>query len=324
MNRTLFFCIGLVAVFPIRHLHAKPTPKLECLEPVYEFGTVDGAKPVSHTFQIRNAGDAELLIRKIHAPCGCTSFLLSNKTLSPGSTLRIPVTVSLQGRKGPEEKSVYLETNVPSGKPFQLSLRGVVGSGIEIQPPMMTLRKNPKSTEVFAEVTIRDLAKKPLVFLEAKTTEGKLEISSTPLKDGDGFTLRAKPVANLLPGQQKDKIQIQIESGGVKNNLSVDALILLPAELIAAPSVLRLDTKAAAPLSRTIIVRSPGGINFQVDSVELPEEMMTSKIEAMGETSSRIVIGNIQPKRELDGKKLILRIGGSKPRVLEIPIFVTR
>jgi hypothetical protein len=94
--------------------------------------------------------------------------------------------------------------------------------------------------------------------------------------------------------------------------------------LIAAPSVLRLDTKAAAPLSRTIIVRSPGGINFQVDSVELPEEMMTSKIEAMGETSSRIVIGNIQPKRELDGKKLILRIGGSKPRVLEIPIVVTR
>jgi hypothetical protein len=52
--------------------------------------------------------------------------------------------------------------------------------------------------------------------------------------------------------------------------------------------------------------------------------MMTSKIEAMGETSSRIVIGNIQPKRELDGKKLILRIGGSKPRVLEIPIVVTR
>ena len=81
MNRTLFFCIGLVAVLPIWSLHAKPTPKLECLEPVYEFGTVDGAKPVSHTFQIRNAGDAELLIRKIHAPCGCTSFLLSNKTL---------------------------------------------------------------------------------------------------------------------------------------------------------------------------------------------------------------------------------------------------
>jgi hypothetical protein len=249
---------------------------------------------------------------------------LSNKTLPPGATLGIPVTVSLQGRKGSEEKSIYLETNDPSGKPFQLSLRGVVGSGIEIQPPMMTLRKNPKSTEVFAEVTIRDLAKKPLVFLEAKTTEGKLEISSNPLKDGDGFTLRAKPVANLLPGQQKDKIQIQIESGGVKNSLSVDALILLPAELIAAPSVLRLDTKAAAPLSRTIIVRSPGGINFQVDSVELPEEMMTSKIVVMSETSSRVVIGNIQPKRELDGKKLILRIGGSKPRVLEIPIVVTR
>lgn len=324
MNRPLFFFIGMVAIWPIWNLHAKPAPKLECLEPVYKFGTVDGSKPVSHTFQIRNAGNAELQIRKIHAPCGCTSFELPSKTLSPDETIGILVTVSLQGRKGQEEKSLFLETNEPSGMPFELSLRGVVGSGIEIQPPLMTLRKNPKSMEVFAEVTIRDLAKKPLAFLEAKSTEGKLEISSSPLKDGDGFVLRAKPLPNLMEGHQKDKIQIQVESSGKKTNLSVDALILIPTELIAAPSALRLDTTAASPLSRTIIVRSPGGMPFHIDSIDLPDELMTSKIEKMSGTSARVVIGNIYPKREFDGRKLILHIGGSKPRKIEIPIIVVR
>jgi len=324
MNRPLFFCVALASVLAGVDALAKPAPKLECLEPVYEFGSVDGAQPVSHTFQIRNAGNADLVIKKIDAPCGCTSYALSKDILPPGQSLGIPVTVSLQGRKGFEEKSLYLITNDPSGMPFQLSLRGNVGSEIEIQPPMMTLRKAPKSSEVFGEVKVRNPGKKPLTCLEAKSVEGKLEISMAPLPDGDGFTLRAKPVAGLAAGQQKDKIRIRLGGGGDKKELSIDALILLPTDLIAAPSVLRLDTKAPSPLSRTIIVRSPVGNDFTVESVELPEAAMTSSIERINGSSTRVVVDNIRPKLQLDGKKLILRIGGSKPRVLEIPVAVQR
>ncbi len=305
------------------HSRATASPKLECLEPVYEFGTVDGSTPVSHTFQIRNAGDSELVIRKIHAPCGCTAFQLANKTLPPGQSLGIPVTVSLKGRKGLQEKSVYLETNDPSSPSLQLMLRGVVGSGIEVQPPMLTLRKNPKTPEVFGEVTVRDLGKKPLRCLEAKPVEGKIEVVVTPLAGGEGFVLRATPAANLPPGQHKEKIQLRLE-GASQKDMTIDVLILLPADLIAAPSVLRLDSTAAAPLSRTIIVRSPGGIEFTVDSVEVPVDSMTARIERMNATSTRIVVGNIHPARELDGKKLILRMGGAKPRTLEIPLAVQR
>jgi hypothetical protein len=108
----------------------KSSPKLECDQTVYDFGTVNGGKAVSHTFQIRNAGNSELVIRKIHAPCRCTSFLLSNKTLPPGEMFSIPLTVSLGGRKGLQEKGVFLETNDPATPALQLTLRGVVGSGI--------------------------------------------------------------------------------------------------------------------------------------------------------------------------------------------------
>lgn len=316
--------MALASLFAGVDALAKPSPKLDCTNPFYEFGWVDGDKPVSHTFQIRNSGNADLVIKKIDAPCGCTSYALSKDILPPGFSLGIPVTVSLQGQKGFVEKSLYLVTNDPSGIPFQLSLRGTVGSEIEIQPPMMTLRKAPKSSEVFGEVTVRNPGKKPLACLEAKSTEGKLEISVSPLPDGDGFTLRAKPVAGLAPGQQKDKIRIRLEGGGDKKELSIDTLILLPTDLIAAPSVLRLDTKSVPPVSRTIIIRSPVGMEFSVESVDLPEASMTSSIERINGTSTRVVVGNIQPKRELDGRKLILRIGGGKPRSLEIPVAVQR
>ena len=323
MNRTFFFCAALALVLLAFVAEAKSSPKLECGQTVYDFGTVDGEKAVSHTFQIRNAGNSELVIRKIHAPCGCTSFLLSSKTLPPGETLSIPVTVSLSGRKGLQEKGVFLETNDPATPGLQLTLRGVVGSGIEVQPPMLTIRKSPKSSEVFGEVTVRDLAKKPLVCLEAKPSEGLLELVSKPLESGDGFLLRATPMANLAPGQHKEKIRVKLE-GSSQKEITIDVQILLPAEFIAAPSILRLDTKAAAPLSRTIILRSPAGNDFTVDSVEVPVETMTTRIERMDATSTRVVIGNIQPVSGLDGKKLVFRIGGAKPRAIEVPIAVPR
>lgn len=321
MNRTFFFC-AVLALAGI-NAHAKPSPKLECPQPVYDFGTVDGEKPVSHTFELRNAGDSDLVIRKIHAPCGCTSFLISNKILPPGDTLSLPVTVSLSGRKGLQEKGVFLETNDPATPGLQLTMRGVVGSGIEVLPPMLTIRKSPKSPEVFGEVTVRDLGKKPLACLEAKPGDGKIEVVTKPLEGGDGFVLRATPVAGLAPGQHREKIRLRLEGASPKE-MTVDVQILLAADLIAAPSIVRLDTKAAAPLSRTVILRSPAGSEFTVDAVDVPVETMTTRIERMNATSSRVVIGNIQPTRELDGKKLVFRIGGAKPRTLDVPIAVPR
>lgn len=323
MNRTFFFFAAWALALLAFSAEAKSSPKLECDQSVYDFGTVDGEKSVSHTFQIRNAGDSELVIRKIFAPCGCTSFLLSSKTLPPGETISIPVTVSLSGRKGLQEKGVFLETNDPVTPGLQLTLRGVVGSGIEVQPPMLTIRKSPKSTEVSGEVTVRDLGKKPLVCLEAKPSEGKVELASKPLESGDGFVLRATPAANLAPGQHKEKIRLKLE-GASQKEMTIDVQILLPADLITAPSVLRLDSKAASPMSRTIILRSPAGNAFTVDSVEVPVETMTTRIERMDATSTRVVIGNINPARELDGKKLVFSIGGGKPQTIEVPVSVPR
>ena len=51
---------------------------------------------------------------------------------------------------------------------------------------------------------------------------------------------------------------------------------------------------------------------------------MTTRIERMDATSTRVVIGNIQPVSGLDGKKLVFRIGGAKPRAIEVPIAVPR
>jgi hypothetical protein len=322
MNRTMFFSLALLLAAWVPSGIAS-APRLVCDEPLHDFGTVDGSAPASHTFTLRNEGDADLLIKKIHAPCGCTTFRLENKTLAPGSTLELPVTLSLAGRKGPQQKSLYLETNDPASPNLQLTMRGIVGNDLEITPPMLVLRQNAKSGAIEGEAKVRNTSGQPLACLEAKALEGKLEVVTSPLPDGSGFVIQAKAVSTLSPGQHREKIHLRLQ-GSQSGDKTLDALILKPVEFLIAPSVLRLDAKAASPLARTILVRSPNGKPFTVEAVEMPDPKMTSKIEPVSANTVRIVLGNITPEKSLDGKSLKVKIGGTDPKILTVPILVPR
>jgi len=320
MNRTLFFCLLGIVFLPWT---AHSTPKLVCKESVHEFGSVDGSKPAIHTFTIRNEGDSDLVIKKIHAPCGCTTFRLENKTLGPGTSLEIPVTLSLAGRKGPQQKSLYLETNDPVSPTLQLTMRGHVGSDLEIKPPMLVLRRDPKTGAISGEVRVIHSGNGYLQCLEAKSLAGKVDLATTPLPDGKGFTLRATAAASVSPGQHRETIQLRL-GGSSQSETTIDALILRPVEFLASPSVLRLDTTATAPISRTILVSSPDGTAFTVDSVETPDPRMAVKIQDAGKNRSRVVVSNIFPDRSLDGKTLRIRLGGVEPKILDVPIAISR
>jgi hypothetical protein len=320
MNRTIFF---VLAAWLVLGITASAAPRLVCTETVHDFGTVDGKSPASHTFTIRNEGDSDLVIKKIHAPCGCTTFKLQNKNLAPGETLEFPVTLSLSGRKGPQQKSVYLETNDPATRTLQLTMRGIVGTDLEITPPMLVLRHNQKTGVIEAEGRVTATSGRALACTEAVAEGGKLEITTSPLPDGNGFVLRATAKSGLAAGQHREKIRLRME-GGSTTETFVDALILKPVEFVLAPSVVRLDSKAAGPVARTLILRSPGGVAFRVEGVETPDSRMTARVESSGSAAARIVLENIPTEKTLDGKVLKIRIGGSEPKILEVPFVVAR
>src|SRR5271169_2246402 len=56
-------------------------PKIQLLDPIYDFGTVMSGPAVSHTFKVRNAGGADLVIDRVQTSCGCTAAEPSRKRL---------------------------------------------------------------------------------------------------------------------------------------------------------------------------------------------------------------------------------------------------
>ncbi len=106
-------------------------PKLVCDGRVHEFGKQLNTSVVSHTFTLENRGSAPLVIGKIRKGCGCTTTRIESRTIPPGESVDLDVSVDLKGRVGRQKKSVYLYTNDPTNRIVRLCMSGVAQPAIK-------------------------------------------------------------------------------------------------------------------------------------------------------------------------------------------------
>ena len=77
----------------------------------HDFGTVSEGDKLRHIFVVKNTGNAPLLINGAHASCGCTVAALKTKTVAPGGTGEIDVTVNTQGKVGHSQTTITVDSN---------------------------------------------------------------------------------------------------------------------------------------------------------------------------------------------------------------------
>ena len=102
-----------------------PAPQLVCEQPLYDFGQAANTGAVSHVFVIANRGTAPLTIDRIHACCGASAHVAEN-TVAAGSNTTLEITLSLQGRQGAVNKAVYVHSNDPQCRIYQLRMIGTI------------------------------------------------------------------------------------------------------------------------------------------------------------------------------------------------------
>ncbi|HEX7847420.1 MAG TPA: DUF1573 domain-containing protein [Chitinophagaceae bacterium] len=74
-------------------------------------GKVTDGKVVEVTFRFKNTGDKPLVFANVTAGCGCTVPEKPAKPYLPGEEGVIRATFDSKGRKGENNKSVYVESN---------------------------------------------------------------------------------------------------------------------------------------------------------------------------------------------------------------------
>jgi hypothetical protein len=81
----------------------------------FDFGVIIQGENVVHTFEVKNVGNADLVISAANASCGCTVPKFSKEPIAPGKSGKVEVAFASSGRSGKQMKTVTLLTNAQPG-----------------------------------------------------------------------------------------------------------------------------------------------------------------------------------------------------------------
>jgi hypothetical protein len=108
-------------------------PKAQVPETTYDFGEVFEDVKLTHTFTIKNIGDALLEIKDIDSDCACTAAD-SDRRIPPGGQGRITLTIAPYSVLRQFTKKTKVFFNDPEHPQVLLTLQGYGKPFIEIQP----------------------------------------------------------------------------------------------------------------------------------------------------------------------------------------------
>jgi hypothetical protein len=91
----------------------KGSPRISIAPESFDFGKALPGKTLRKEFTIRNFGDRDLVIDGVSTTCGCTAALPKEKTIPPGGSTPLAVTLETRSYSGRIERRVLVRSNDP-------------------------------------------------------------------------------------------------------------------------------------------------------------------------------------------------------------------
>ncbi len=125
--KKLFSLFLIVLAISVNGQNATPlspsvlTPELLVLKQVsHDFGKIQQGRPVTHLFEVSNAGAEPLRIENVQASCGCTTPEWSTEAIKPGGITTIKVGFNAAS-EGAFQKTVTILYNGSQTKTITIS-----------------------------------------------------------------------------------------------------------------------------------------------------------------------------------------------------------
>lgn len=299
---------------------APPAPSLVCDKPVYEFGERDNSEVVEHDFIIRNDGDLTLEIKKAKPSCGCTVANISLREVPPGESAVITAKLNLKGRDGKQHKTISVESNDPVQPNYKLTLTGTAIASITVSPRSIivpNIEAGVPRTNI-VRVTSRD--PEPLTITDIKTGHEKVTATVVPVEGENAVEIHVVTAADLPRGSTFGRLTAKTGNPN-KPLINIPFRYTVLGEIAVYPQEITMISQTQA-VTR-ILTLGPGKIKaFTVEGVDLPDESMTAKIQDLKNSRYRVVLSNIQPTMELNGKSITIHTTAAGMESVSIPFKV--
>lgn len=88
----------------------------------FDFGDIKPGSKVEHTFNLKNSGKRELIIRDVKSSCGCTAVSPSKNMIAANESVPLKVVFDSTGKSGRQNKTITVITNDPKNPTSMLRI----------------------------------------------------------------------------------------------------------------------------------------------------------------------------------------------------------
>ncbi len=289
-------------------------PKLELIDPTYDFGTVLNGPPVSHVFKFRNAGQAKLIIGQVLASCGCTAAKPTRTELGPGESSDIAVTLSTGALSGHSGHTVTIATNDPNHPMATLTMVGDVRLQVSATPADVDFGKVARGQTEVREVVLTALKQPGFEVGKISNSNPNIKAERAASATAEGGVALKVALAGTMPvGAFVDTLDVATNRvpvkiavyGTVTGPISVDppqvSFGIVP-HLGSAERIVRITNSSQRPLKLLGMASSNSSVGASVEPVTPGKEykvtVLLRKNTPDGQLRGQLVIKTDDPEQQ--------------------------
>ena len=160
------FCLGVFA----EETKEVSAPTLTIEQETITFAECESGTQIPAEFIFTNTGGADLVIQEIRATCDCTEAKAEPKTVKPGESGKILVTLDTAYRTGDLDKEIILKTNDPAHPETTLHLVGKVYQPLTFKPSPLFFDALMPGAEAIQDATLMNTGKGPVTINKIQVT----------------------------------------------------------------------------------------------------------------------------------------------------------
>lgn len=176
-------------------------PKLVIGERIKDFGAVAQGVVLETSIELRNTGDAPLVISAVRPTCGCT-VVEFDREIAPGATGKIDAKLDTTGFRGQITKSVFIISNDAQDQTASVVLKADVQPFLDLMPrPLVKFNVVQYETATDKMILVGG-TDQDFKVTDIKTSAPYLTATSRELEESE-----------LLPGMHEDQYEISVTLG---------------------------------------------------------------------------------------------------------------
>ena len=322
----LLVAIGalLVGTSCAREVVAEARPVISLASNSYDFGTVAQGTKVTHEFEVRNTGTADLVIQRLSPSCGCTATQLASPIIKPGGSEKVRVTFDTSGFMGDKTKSVVIASNDASNPELVVTIKGQVLSSFTVEPARVDFGEILPSSPLAArqkQVTF-SVAEGSDLTISKVTSLSKHLVASPVSAQGNRATVTIEILPTVPLGEFRDRVVFELD-GGRRASVNVPVNASVQGDLRLNPSTISFGVLGGdAPLERRIQFENKGRDPVSIQSITTSNAAISASMVNVQPGRLGVLVVKVDPRRVSGDLKETVELKTSHPTQSSLSVNV--